>query len=231
MGLSCECSDFDKSEYDHWWEPGGKRAPPTGQTCCECHAPLPVGETAPCIVSSEVYEPEEPAPRDPVDVDADEEMSDEEFKALERRHEDYQDRHGWDGDTERYERVRSIGYRCERCADLAEAIEDLGYCMIAPGELAECHEEYVAESGGHEVIWKPDHGGVFHPRRMTRWDFARRELRRRRNNFLYFTWRGGWRTWLRWRVWFRVESAIMRRLGYSYRTLSGGKYAWRKSDA
>lgn len=227
MGLSCAC-DFDKSECESWYEPGGKRVPPVGETCCECAAPLPAGEKAPCIVSSEVYEPDEPEPRDPYEAENDETVSDDELAEIERLHDAWRERTGWDGDTERHERVRSTDYRCERCADLAEAIEDLGYCMIAPGDLADCHTDYVAESGGHEVMWKPDAAGVWQPRRMTRWDFARRELISRRNRLIGFTWHGGWRTWLRWRVGFRLESAVMRRLGYSYRTLSGGQYFWQR---
>lgn len=61
MGLSCSCDDFDKSDFERWWEPGGKSVPPAWSRCCECNAPLPP-EKHDCIVHMEVYDPGEIEP-------------------------------------------------------------------------------------------------------------------------------------------------------------------------
>ena len=73
------------------------------------------------------------------------------------------DAFGWDFDDERYERVTSSDYRCERCSDVASSIEAHGFCLIAPRELIDAHEEFVAmQNNGRRVEWmKRD--GVFHP--------------------------------------------------------------------
>lgn len=177
MGLSCSCDDFDKGDYDHWWEPGGRRLPPAGTRCCECAAPLPAEKHA-CIVHTEVYDPDETA--DPRPPHPDEVLGDkpddsttsrhwsQRYDAMEQSHYDYADTHGWDSDYERFERTRGIDYRCERCEGLAEAIEDLGYCMIAPGDLIDCHVEYVEEHGDGNVIWKRDRFNVWQPRNKSR---------------------------------------------------------------
>lgn len=224
MGLSCACADFDPSEHDFWWEPGGTAPAPAGCRCCECGAAIPAGETVQTIDHMEVYDPGTEMPPHP--DDADEDLSDEEYRRRERAYDDAADRLGWDGETERFVRLDRADYRCERCSDLAAAIEDLGYCMVPPGDLAAQHSEYVEQSGGHEVIWKRDRAGVLHPRRMTRWDFARRKAGELWRRACYFV-RHGWRISLRYRVWFPVQAAVMTRLGYRYRYLRAPSvYGW-----
>lgn len=226
MGLSCSCDDFDKGDHESWWEPGRRSVPPPGTCCCECDALLPAGETCQTILHGEVYDPGEiePRPQHPDDV-LDDEPDDvnlrrhwrQLYRAMEDAVDDYDGRHGWDGEYERFERYTSE-YRCERCEGLADAIEDLGYCMIAPGELAAAHCEYVEQSGAPEMIWRRGRDGVLHPRRMTRWDFARREARRRISNARYFWFYGGWKSALRYKLWPAIErrtvSPVMRGLGY-----------------
>ena len=170
MGLSCSCDDFDKSECTSWWEPGRRRVPPAGETCCECCAPLPA-EPCQTILRGEVYDPGdiEPEPRDfqplyAVTCD----VLNRHLEQIEEAREDdidaWRDKHGWDSDCERFERF-TTDYRCERCEGLADAIEDLGYCMIEPGGLIDAHVEYVEQSGAPEMIWKRGRAGVWHPRR------------------------------------------------------------------
>lgn len=223
MGLSCSCGDFDKSELDHWYEPGRRSIPSAGTRCCECDALLPP-EPCATILLGDVYEPDAERPPHPEDV-LDDEPEDVTLARLwAQRHDAMEDElsafdreHGWDSETERFERY-TTEYRCERCGGLAEAIEDLGYCMILPGALAEAHCEYVEQSGGAEMIWKRGRDGIWHPRRMTRADFAKREARRRWNRTRGFIWYGGWRTWLRYTVWAAIErrtsDPVMRALGY-----------------
>lgn len=207
MGLSCSCDDFDKGEHDRWWEPGSRLVPPAGTRCCECCAPLPATPHA-CIVHFEVYNPEdeiEPRPPHPEDV-LDDEPEDfnlarhwaQRYDAMEQAQEDYDRRHGWDSDYERFERVRSRDYRCERCDDLADAIEALGYCMIPPGELIESHLEYAEEHGTGNLIWKP-FAGVWHPYKRIPEDDLRDgiKLRLRRARFWL---RYGWKNDLRWKL-------------------------------
>lgn len=212
MGLSCSCGEFDKGEYDRWWEPGRRSVPPPGTRCCECDAPLPDGEACQTILHGEVYDPGEIEPEPTEDDDPD-----ESGEAFDARFDAWREKHGWDSEYERFERY-TRDYRCERCEGLADAIEDLGYCMIAPGELAEAHCEYVEQSGGAEMIWKRGRDGVLHPRRMTRWDFARREARRRVSNARYFWLHGGWKSALRYKLWPAIErrtvAPVMRALGY-----------------
>lgn len=228
MGLSCSC-DFDKGDADHWWEPGRAQVPPAGTRCCECDAPLPVEPHA-NIVSMEVFEPDEPRPPHPEDDDDLDAMSDDEFDRREALYDEWADRNGWDSDYERCERVSARDYRCDRCDGLAVSIEDLGYCMIGPGDLIDAHCEYVAEQDQDtEIIWKRDRSGVLQPRRMTKRDYAARETRRRWNNVKYFWWCGGWKTWLRWKVLFRAECKVMRALGYEYR-YNGGGYHWQRRE-
>ena len=231
MGLSCSC-DFDKGDAENWWEPGKTQVPPAGSRCCECGAPLSA-EPHTNIVSMEEYEPDEPRPEHPEDDPDFESMSDEEFDRRETLYDAWLSEHGWDSDYDRYERVVSREYRCERCDGLATSIEDLGYCMIGPGDLIEAHCEYVAEQDrGVEIIWKRDRSGVWQPRRMTQRDYAARELRRRWGQPRYFWWHGGWKTWLRWKVLFPVECKVMRAFGYEYRTKwNGGGYHWQRREA
>lgn len=215
MGLSCGCDDFDKSDYDHWWEPGRPSVPPSGERCCECNALLPPGEKRATILHGEVYEPDEPCPGWP-DVD-----EDVEFEA-------WADRTGWDWETERCERYTSE-YRCERCADLADAIEALGYCMIAPGELIDSHAEYVNEHAAqrrHTVIWKQNPDGVWHPRTELAEDrliAALTRLARRARSWLVW----GWRHDLQFRVWHPLMRAAGYQYAYDYPTKT---YYWKRRE-
>lgn len=222
MGLSCYCDDFDKSEHTKWFEPGRRSVPQPDETCCECNAPLPA-ETCQSILCGEVYEPDVEMPPHPEDVLGDEPSDinlarhwDQRYSAMEAERDELCDKYGWDDECERFERY-SVQHRCERCEDLASAIEDIGYCMIIPGDLMESHCEYVEQSGGAEMIWKPNRYGIWHPRRMTRTDFATREARRSARNALFFV-RFGWRLWLRYTVWGAIErrtvAPVMRWLGY-----------------
>ncbi|MEQ1694389.1 MAG: hypothetical protein ABL901_00980 [Hyphomicrobiaceae bacterium] len=220
MGLSCSCGDFDKSDYDRWWEPARHAVPPAGEACCECDAPLPAGLKAQAICAMEVFNPTEPCPANP--DDSDEDLSDAEFKHLEQAYDAWAARNGWDSESERCERAAETCYRCERCEDLADSIEALGYCMIGPRELIECHCEYVDEHlEGPELHWVRDAAGVLHPRRMTRRDFAMRWIRQRPRR-IYSFWR--WSVPSRIRgLWWRTQAAIMRRLGYRYSYDSSSK--------
>lgn len=241
MGLSCSCDDFDKSDHDNWWEPGRRSVPPPGTKCCECCAPLP-DEPLTCVIHMEVYDPGddiEPEPRDftpphPVTSNSLGMIAEHCEEMHEDAMEDYRDRYGWDDECERFERVASKDYRCERCEGLVAAIEDLGYCMIAPGDLVDNHVEYVAEHGQHEIGWRPGRDGVWHPRRLTRLDFAKREARRRWRNAVYIVLQGGWKHKLR-GAWIRsrgfVERKTMPRLGYVYRYDHEAKrHRWTHAD-
>lgn len=263
MTLSCSCYDFDKGEHESWWEPGQRIVPPAGETCCECAAALP-SEPCATILHWEVYEPDEPAPPEDVNrwprfqgsywlglptCDVLERHGEQMAQAIE----DWRDAHGWDSDYERFERCDRIDYRCERCEDLAEAIEDLGYCMIGPGDLIDAHTEYVNDHArpsryedgepvydeDHkrppEIMWRRDASGVWQPHRMTDQDKAKREVRRRWRNAVYFVWYGGWKTWLRWKVWPAIErrtvNPIMRRIGYERRyDYDARRLRWHRKD-
>lgn len=232
MGLSCSCDDFDKGDFDHWWEPGGQGTPPPGTICCECGAPVPV-EPRPCVDHMEVWEPANVPPA-PWEID-DSKMTYEEFLDAEDRWHAFCDEHGWDSDCERFERCASSDYRCDRCDGLVESIESLGYCAIAPGDLIDNHVEYVAEHGSHEVIWKRGRDGILNPRRMTRLDFAKREAWRRWRRIRYFV-RYGWKTWLRWTVWGGIQRRtwhpVLRRLGYEFRyDWEAKEHRWMKPEA
>lgn len=241
MGLSCSCDDFDKGDYDDWCEPGRRSVPPPGTKCCECCAPLPA-EPLTCWIHMEVYEPDETG-MPPHDVNLWPRLGDPYWpghptcsvlerhgEQMEHARDDWSDEHGWDSECDRFERVRSKDYRCERCEGLVAAIEDLGYCMIAPGDLVENHVEYVAEHGQHEIMWKCGADGVWHPRRMTRFDFARREAKRRWRNAVYIVLKGGWKHKVKtiwWRTGGRVPGKVMPRLGYVYRYDYDAKcYRW-----
>lgn len=248
MGLSCSCDDFDKGDCDHWWEPGRKSVPPAGTRCCECCAPLPAVPLT-CINHMEVYEPDEielrpPHPEDVLDDEPDDcnlrRHWRQRYDAMEAEQEDYDDRHGWESDYERYERLISRDYRCERCEGLADAIEDMGYCMIGPGELAECHTEYVneiAKHSGHAVIWRQGKDGIWNPRPRTKADDRRDALIRFRRRWYYRLFRGGWKHDLRWKVWEPIRWAIERRTVYPVMTFAAyhkaydyehKRLAWRK---
>lgn len=229
MTLSCSCAEFDRGDHESWWEPGRPSIPPAGTRCCECNALLPSGVEHKTIWHGEVYDPGEiePQPRPPWDVDADE-MTDDEFDAVERAWDAYCAKYGWDSDTERFERF-DTSYRCERCADLATALEGdeseggMGFCMIAPGELTAAHEECVNEvqelAPGvvrREIIWSQNKDGVWHPRRKTAADRRREELDRRWRNAKSWV-RYGWRHDLRFKVWFPAKVRVMHALGYEYR--------------
>jgi hypothetical protein len=205
MGLTCECYDFDPGEHDSWWEPGGAAIPPAGERCCECGAMLP---QAPCerICHMKVYEPESEAPPHPDDLPDEEAeaLSTVEAALMEGARDNWLSEHGWDFDTERYERCTSADYRCERCADLAASIEALGYCLIGPGELIECHGEFIHEHGYAPRLWRAGADGVFNPHPWRRRDYVAAWLRRKRINTWYFL-RYGWRHWLRWRVYERIR--------------------------
>lgn len=236
MGLSCYCDDFDKGEHDHWWEPGRTTVAPAGEQCSECNAPVG-GIQCRTICDCEVYEPDEDLPPHPEDVLGDEPDCStlsrhwcQLYDAMETYREQRETALGWDSDYERFERS-TLSYRCERCSDLAESIEDLGYCMIEPGGLPSAHEEYVEQSGKPEILWQPDRDGVLHPRRMSQWDFARREAKRRWRRAVGFVWYGGWKSWLRWRVWGRIKTRLIvpvrRYLGQEYKyDYDAKKYRW-----
>lgn len=211
MGLSCSCGDFDKSDYESWWELGRRSSPDAGSKCCECDAPLSPDDKHQCFVESEAFEPETDRPEDP-DYIADE-LTDDEYDRRLKVLEDWDDANGWEWDTERCERVVAYQYRCERCEGLADAIEDLGYCMIGPGELIENHYEYVEVQGGRDVIWKRDADGVFHPRQPTWWDNIKQAAHTNRRRVSSFV-RYGWKSWLLYKVWWPVRDRSMKSLGY-----------------
>lgn len=221
MTLSCACNDFDKGDHDSWWEPGRRSVPPPGERCCECNAALPAGEKRASILHGEVYEPDaaalaaDPEPEEPEDDDWDK---------FDARYDAWRDRHGWDSKFERFERYTSE-YRCERCEDLAAAIEDLGYCMIAPGELPDAHAEYVNERR-HQIIWKQNPDGVWHPRPEMPEDRLIAEITRRwRRTVSWVRW--GWRHDMQFKVWHRV----MRGLGYQYHyDYQSKSYHWKRRE-
>jgi len=229
MGLSCSC-DLDYDADDRWFEPGRRRVPPKGETCCECDAPLPTDETCQTIIESDVYDPGVDRPPYPDDVlDVEPECAvlarhwDQRYRAMEKAQEDFDDEFGWDGDREQFVKT-TLHYRCERCEGLATALDGskeeggLDFCMILPGELIQAHGDYIEMSGGAERIWKRDRAGVLHPRPLTRWDRLNRAVRYRWSRVRSFIWYGGWKTWLRFTVkpsiTRRSVDQIMRSLGY-----------------
>jgi hypothetical protein len=196
MTLSCSCNDFDKGEYDHWWGPGRPSVPPAGERCCECKAPLP-HDPCKCIWHMEAYEPDGNPPPHPDDlpgVEA-EALSDKEAEAMERAHFDWKDENGWDDECERYERDGDTDFRCERCSDLAASIEDLGYCMIGPGDLIEAHMEFIDAHHYAKRKWVSNAHGTLNPHPWTRADYVRDWYRRTCYEV------GSWLRWkLRWKI-------------------------------
>lgn len=227
MTLSCSCTDFDPAEHDSWWEPGRASIPPPGSRCCECNALLPDGEKRQTILAHTVVEPKEPMPEWPYNAEADEEE-----ERLEAAWVAWAERNGWDSETERCVET-AAEHRCERCGDLADAIEDMGYCMIAPGSLIEAHEEYVNDvqelADGvvrREIIWTKDKAGVWNPRRKTDAD-RRREARRRLWSRTKAYARYGWKLDLQYKVWHRV----MRWSGYQYHyDYEAKRYHWKRRE-
>ena len=208
MGLSCECSDFNKGDYANWWELGGLAIPPAGTKCCECGAPL-LAEECQSFDHMEVWEPEGELPHP--DTLPDEEqvkLSEAKFDAMERAYHGFLDAHGWDSETERYELCTGSDYRCERCSDLAASIEDLGYCLIAPSELIEDHGEFISEHGYAPRLWRAGPDGVLNPYPWRRRDHVAAWLRRKYLNTRYFL-RYGWKLWLRWKVYERIRHPVV----------------------
>lgn len=155
MTLSCSCGDFDKGDFDDWWEVTPLQAPDNAR-CCECNSPIPEGTSCAGFISYETWTPDdiEDEPPDPEHV-----LSDEpECSVLSRHWEHlylemeiarerwFEDR-GYDYDNERFERETGRQYRCERCDDIAASIEPLGFCTIAAGDLIDTHVEFVALQG------------------------------------------------------------------------------------
>lgn len=231
MGLSCSCDDFDKGEYDTWWEVPYRAPAPAGAMCCECGAPIPAGLRTWAIDTMEVYTPDVEPPRSPWDVDANE-MSDEAFEALEKTWDTFCETHGYDDEYERFERCAGTEYRCERCDDLATALDGsaaeggLGFCTIGPGQLIEAHLEYVSDYvGGPPMVWVRDKAGILNPRRKTKWELARDEAVRRGRRVKSF---------LRWELRFWVKRKIiypaLRALGYRYEyDFDARGYVWRRA--
>jgi hypothetical protein len=65
---------------------------------------------------------------------------------------------------------------------------------------------------------------------MERMDFAKREARRLWSQAKYFLMHGGWKTWLRWKVAFKIECRVMRAFGYQYRHVGLDTYRWQRKD-
>ncbi len=218
MGLTCECfcSDFDKGDYDSWWEPGCASVPPSGMKCCECGAPLPAEECA-CIRNYEVYEPDgtDAAPRHPWSAEGDESVTSAEFLAIEAAWDEWAARTGWEDEYDRYERETGADYRCDRCAGLAASIEDLGYCLIRSGELIECHGDFIHEHGYAPRLWRAGADGIFNPHPWRRQDYVAAWVRRMRHRTSAW-FRYGWKSDLRYKVWWPIRrrfQKITKRLG------------------
>lgn len=227
MTLSCSCPDFDPSEHESWWEMGRPSVPPPGSRCCECNALLPYGEQCQTILAHTVVEPDEPHPEWPHNAETDE----EEEERFEAAFDAWAERNGWNSETERCE-ASDASYRCERCGDLSDAIEDMGFCMIAPGSLMESHEEYVNDvqelAPGvirREIVWRRDKAGVWHPRRKTVWDHRREAAWRLYCRVRGFVWYGGWRRFVEFTVWHRVMRAAGYQYHYDYATKT---YGWQR---
>lgn len=190
MGLSCSCEDFDKGDFESWWEPGRETKAPAGVKCCECCAPIPEGDEVATILHFESYHLDDP-PRNPGEDDDD----------YQERVWEWRDNHpDWEDDYERFERVDSVDYRCDRCDGLAASIEDLGYCLTAPGDLIDSHIEYAWEHAKRRRKWVRDAEGVFQPRDWTVLDHARAAVRN--------AWRETKYT-IRWRIFWRVKYEIV----------------------
>jgi hypothetical protein len=146
----------------------------------------------------EVWEPEGSPPPHPEDLpDTEyEALSQAEATVMEDARDAWQDKHGWDSDTERYERCIGADYRCERCEDLADSIEALGYCMIGPGDLISSHLEFIHEHHYAERKWTENKDGVLNPVPWNRMDYFRDWRRKKWRSFSwkaklsYWTWRG-----------------------------------------
>jgi hypothetical protein len=209
MILSCSCEDFDKSDYDRWWEPGGMAVPPSGSRCVECRAPL---SDEPCesFDHMEIWEPVDQQPPHPDTLPEYEQLklSDADFTAMEIAHEDWLDDHGWDDECERFERCTGSDYRCGRCSDLAASIVDLGYCLIGPGELIDDHMEFIRKHGLAPRIWRADDGGTLNPHPVHPRDYVASWVRRTRLSMRHFL-RYGWKPWLRWRVYERIRHPVI----------------------
>lgn len=220
MGLSCECGDFDKADFDVWWEVGRDSFPDLDERCCECNAPLDVHDTYATFLHFEVYEPQdldtEPLP--PTRSEPWPGASQSELDAYEQEWDDYEQRlgewrddRGWDEDCQRFERLMAQDWRCHRCQGIAEAFETLDYCLIAAGDVIYCHMEYLEEKGRWPMIWEKNADGVLNPRRMTRPEIIKRDARRRWRRFKgHVLWkRHYWRSMgvsgtIRYHIWHRI---------------------------
>ena len=237
MGLSCACYDFDKGDYERWWESASNRRPPSGTRCCECGAPLPTDEKAICFAEWEVFNPAIPEPpsadneqecgfppypqfrwrssytpeeREEIRI-ATAEWEQEYGPAIEfyrQQREDWESDNGWDDEYQRCERITEYRFRCDRCQGLAEAIEELGYCTLGPDEVIDAHIEYAEEHSGVKLKWANDRG-TFNPRRWNRADYVEDAANRFWSRIRFYI-LYGWKLTLRYKIIWPIEKRFKR---------------------
>lgn len=143
---------------------------------------------------------------------------DERFGIIEQwyihQREEWERIHGFDDEGRRCERVVARDYRCERCGDLADSIEELGYCTIHMGQLIEAHMEFIEEHGLAPMVWRKDRDGVLNPVRLTRMEIMRRDVmdayRRAIFNLRYEMKKAWWRSSYRFSNNARIKAAYGR---------------------
>jgi hypothetical protein len=161
MPLECSCDDFRKCDHDYWYEGWSLGAPASNSRCCECGALVSkIPDYVQSILEYETYIPE--------------------GYDYEKNHDEFveSDEHGknYDHDCERFERWVHTHFRCERCTDIAEAIQSLGYCEILPGDLIDSYSEYLELNDLKPVKWVVDYDGVLHPMKFTKFDYFMKGL-------------------------------------------------------
>jgi hypothetical protein len=205
MNNFCTCGtdsgyDFDASDHDSYWM-CESAVVPDGTKCCECGASIPAGSRRSCATHYEVYEPEGEPPIPPDwDTKAAKAMSEDEWDAMYEALDEFQDTHGWNGETERYERETGTDFRCDRCEGEVEILAQFEICVNAPGDLPGAHEEHYWQKHRRRIRWRPGPDGVWHPRPWRLIDYARHYRRR-----AYWLIRSEWA----WKFKFRLKKLFL----------------------
>lgn len=213
MNNFCTCGtggndDFDAGDCDNYWICESAIVP-EGTKCCECGAAIPAGGRRSCATHYEVYEPKEPEPTDPYDVEDDASITEEQFVAIESAFENFRKAHGWDDETERYVRETSTDFRCDRCEGEVEILAQFDVCVSSPGELPGAHEAHYWHQHKRRIRWRTGTGGVLNPQPWRLSDYVR-HYRRKAYWRLHseLTWKLKWRV-RRWVGWYKIEHLLL----------------------
>lgn len=194
LSCSCNFGEVDETCSWYWEADSGLRRG-SETKCCECNAPLldvDRYETPLLIIFAEQtfagfitqrfmeeheekeYEIEEHDGCAPYGLPVPIDIDDPELELFEEQAQDFIEdfidafceETGWHmGEYYRFEKSGTVYLRCERCAGVAKAIGDVGYCSPIMEELVETHTEYTEiENGCRPVVWVADENGVLNPK-------------------------------------------------------------------